>query len=386
MDTKKLDTGSRDAISWLPDEVLSKILSLIPTKQAASTSVLAKKWRTIFRLVDNLDFDDSVLLQPEEGKQERDEIRESFRNFVDRTLALQCASPLKKFSLKYHIHDDDNEWAHVVRWLSNTLDRGVFEVNLSIRTCFNALLPSEFFTSKTLVKLRLGTQISLVQIPPDVSLPALKILIFESIWIRPDDLCYVLLPGCPVLEEFFVYHDGFEGWPYRISSQTIKRLLVQYDDFEIGNTSVMSIDAPNLLFLDYSHYAMSEYPHIHLESLVEARLDIQYTKTIDRPDITGLIIGISNVETLRLSPDSVHVIHRCVRRRLLLPVFKNLVTLSFGSKNRQGWKLLPKLIEQSPKLEILIIQVYIISKTHELLYLKRDRDRDLVVDPLHASS
>ncbi|KAG7561482.1 F-box domain [Arabidopsis thaliana x Arabidopsis arenosa] len=338
MDTKKLCTGSKDAISWLPHEVLGDILSLVPTKLAASTSLLSKKWRNVFALVHNLHFDDSVLLQPEDGKQEWDEIRESFRNFVDRTLALQCASPLKKFSLKYHIHihNDENEWAHVVRWLSNALDRGVFEVNLSIKTCFNALLPSEFFTSKTLVKLRLGTQISLVQIPPDVSLPALKILIFESIWIRPDNLCYVLLPGCPVLEEFFVYHDGFEGWPYRISSQTIKRLLVQYDDFEIGNTSFMSIDAPNLLFLDYSHYALSEYQQVNLASLVEARLDIQYTKIINRPDITGLIIGISNVETLRLSPESVHVIRLC--------------------KNKRGWKLLPHLIEQSPKLETLIIQ------------------------------
>ncbi|KAG7566398.1 hypothetical protein ISN44_As10g029630 [Arabidopsis suecica] len=118
----------------------------------------------------------------------------------------------------------------------------------------------------------------------------------------------------------------------------------------------MSIDAPNLLFVDYSHFAISEYPNIQLEFLVEARLDIQYIKTIKRPDITGLFIGISNVETLRLSPDSVHVIRRCIRRGLLLPVFKNLVSFSFGSKKKRGWQLLPHLIEQSSKLETLIIQ------------------------------
>nr|CAB75443.1 putative protein [Arabidopsis thaliana] len=52
------------------------------------------------------------------------------------------------------------------------------------------------------------------------------------------------------------------------------------------------------------------------------------------------------------------VILRCVRRGLLLPVFNNLVSLSFGSTNKRGWKLLPLLIEQSPKLETLIIQSY----------------------------
>ncbi|XP_019093717.1 PREDICTED: F-box/LRR-repeat protein At3g60040-like [Camelina sativa] len=283
-------------------------------------------------------------------------MRESFRDFVDRTLALQCGSSIKKFSLKCHIHDGDSKLAHVVRWVCNALARGVFQMDLSIKTSFQVLLPPELFTSKTLVKLRLGTQVCFGEIPPNVSLPALKILILESVVIRPDDMCFVLLPGCPVLEELYVYHDGFEGWPYRISSQTIKRLLVQYDEFDIESMSFMSIDAPNLLFLHYSHYALSDYPQVNLASLVEARLDIQCTKTIKRPDLTGLIMGISNVETLHLSPDSVDVISRCVRHGLLLPLFNNLVSLSFGSKNKSGWKLLPYLLEQSPKLETVIIQ------------------------------
>uniref|UniRef100_A0A0D3DCV0 F-box domain-containing protein n=1 Tax=Brassica oleracea var. oleracea TaxID=109376 RepID=A0A0D3DCV0_BRAOL len=41
------DAGLRDLIIWLPEEVLGSILSLLPTKQAASTSVLAKKWRHV---------------------------------------------------------------------------------------------------------------------------------------------------------------------------------------------------------------------------------------------------------------------------------------------------------------------------------------------------
>ncbi|XP_023637070.1 F-box/LRR-repeat protein At1g06630 [Capsella rubella] len=130
----------------------------------------------------------------------------------------------------------------------------------------------------------------------------------------------------------------------------------------------MSLDAPNLLFLDYCHYPMSVYPHVNLASLVEARLDIQYSTNMDDvPDITGLIVGISNVKTLHLSPGSVDLIFRCVKYGLLglkinrkvgllLPVFNNLVSLSFGSKNETDWKLLPYLIEQSPKLESLTIQ------------------------------
>ena len=75
------------------------------------------------------------------------------------------------------------------------------------------------------------------------------------------------------------------------------------------------------------------------------------------------------------------VISRCVEDGLVLPVFKNLVKLYFGSNNKRGWKLLPYLIKQTPKLETLIIQV---SKNtlNEYLYTVTDL---LCVDPIHAS-
>ncbi|CAH8269182.1 unnamed protein product [Arabidopsis lyrata] len=356
MDTKNLDTGSKDAISWLPHEVLGDILSLVPTKLAASTSLLSKKWRNVFALVHNLDFDDSVLLQPEEGKQRRDVIKECFRNFVDRTLALQCASPLKKFSLKCH-YDHDSELAHVVRWVCNALDRGVVELGVSIKprwdpvprsetgvwqlpvniqTHGDVFLPHALFTSKTLVKLTLGTQVAFGKLPPDLSLPALK-----SLFRR--------------LRELFVRHKQYVGLPFCISSRIIEKLSVQYDsdyDLDLG----MSFDAPSLVFLDYSDYALSLYPQVNLKSLVEARLDLRYSNIIKRPDISGLFIGISNIKTMRLSANSADVISRCVKHGLRLPVFNNLVSLTFGSKDKRGWRLLPYLLKQSPKLETLIIQ------------------------------
>uniref|UniRef100_A0A1J3JCP5 Putative F-box protein n=1 Tax=Noccaea caerulescens TaxID=107243 RepID=A0A1J3JCP5_NOCCA len=64
---KKKKTCCGDSISRLPDEVLGQILSLLPTKIAASTSVLSKRWRHLLPLVHNLDFDDSMYFSP--GKQ-----------------------------------------------------------------------------------------------------------------------------------------------------------------------------------------------------------------------------------------------------------------------------------------------------------------------------
>ncbi|KAJ4904978.1 F-box family protein [Raphanus sativus] len=338
---EKEEAGSRDLISWLPEEVLGSILSLLPTKQAATTSVLAKKWRHVFRLVHNLDFNDYDHVLPpeeEEGGRKWDLIRESFRKFVD---ALQCASRIKIFSLKCHFREE-SEMAHVNSWICNAVERGVLEMSLDLWTVCVVVLPCELVTSKTLVKLTLGSHIDLGNIPPGVSLPALKSLFIDTILFSFGDLCNVLLPGCPVLEELSVRHVNYEGISYCISSRSIKKLTVYYN-FETWITEMpgMSFDAPNLVSLDYSDYALEEYPQVNLESLVEARLNIKYSKLIKWPDMSGLINGISNVRALHLTPASTNVISRCVKHGLSLPVFKNLFGLSFWGDNKRCWKLLP---------------------------------------------
>ncbi|KAF2579525.1 hypothetical protein F2Q68_00003625 [Brassica cretica] len=247
--------------------------------------------------------------------------------------------------------------AYVSSWVSDAVEHGVLEVDVSVKPRLGMLfMPCELFTSKTLVKLTLGTQVQ-CDIPSYVSLPSLKILIIETIFFESKDLSDVLIAGCPVLEELFVRHEEMEAHPYYISSRTIEKLSVQYRGCDVYYESGLSFDAPSLVSFDYSDHALYEYTPVNFGSLVEARVDIRYNRKIVKPDISGLMIGISNIETLHLSPASADTISRCVSRHgLLLPMFNNLVSLSFGSNNQRGWKLLPYLLKKSPKLETLIIQ------------------------------
>ncbi|KAL9830922.1 putative leucine-rich repeat domain superfamily, F-box-like domain superfamily [Arabidopsis thaliana] len=84
------------SIDCLPDELLVGIVSFILTNEAASTSILSKRWRTLFAFSPNLDCNDSIFCHPEKNK------RKSFRYFLYKTLAnLEGYSRIKKLSLKF---------------------------------------------------------------------------------------------------------------------------------------------------------------------------------------------------------------------------------------------------------------------------------------------
>ncbi|XP_015873365.1 F-box/LRR-repeat protein At3g26922 isoform X2 [Ziziphus jujuba] len=51
------DEYNRDRISELPEEILGRIVCGLPLKEAAATSILSKRWRWIWTLNKNLDFD-----------------------------------------------------------------------------------------------------------------------------------------------------------------------------------------------------------------------------------------------------------------------------------------------------------------------------------------
>ncbi|XP_019093202.1 PREDICTED: F-box/LRR-repeat protein At3g60040-like [Camelina sativa] len=103
-----------------------------------------------------------------------------------------------------------------------------------------------------------------------------------------------------------VRHKEFTGMPEPISSPTLKRLSVYYDSpIDVYDATSMSFDLQNLVYLEYSDCALAEYMQVNLDSLVEAKLDLDEAGNVKRRDVTNLVTGIRNVEILHLSPASV---------------------------------------------------------------------------------
>ena len=90
--------AERKGLSDLPDVVIIKVISSLPTKDAIRTSILSKRWEYLWTSIPSLEFiaDDSD--------------RSLFVNIVDRALFLRGPSDIEKFHLNIL------SWIAVLLW------------------------------------------------------------------------------------------------------------------------------------------------------------------------------------------------------------------------------------------------------------------------------
>ncbi|EOA23612.1 hypothetical protein CARUB_v10016812mg [Capsella rubella] len=400
-----------DRVSNLPDEIRCHILSFLPTKHTAVTSVLSKSWRNLWKLIPNLDIDDSEFLHPEDGKGERKDIRESFVSFVDSVLATQGDSPIDKFSLKCitGVHPDS-----VNRWICNVLQRGVSDLNLFTDFTYEDTeeddyrLPLEMFVSKTLVKLKLRSEhcVNWWYWEMGASLSMLKSLYIDSELIFCGEM-ESFLPSFPALEELRMANMEWSELDETMSSASLKKLSIHgtgCEEFE--NPKTISFHTPNLLYLNYSDLVAEDYPVVNMGKLVEARINLivkneDQIKRVREPDydlleddegdvvlqfvnVVKLIKGIQNIQELYLTSDTLELLTLCCES---MPVFNNLKILGLKSDEGRGWQAVPALLRNCPHLECLFIEGllhYVTDKCRDACdcISREDKGRSLISCPV----
>jgi hypothetical protein len=239
-----------DQISNLPVDVLSSIVSLLPTKDGARTQSLSTRWRHLFRTAPlNLD----VKLRRE------DEPAPS--SLVSRLLA-DHQGPCRRLSLTWYGYNSGIVSPLLTGWLESPALDSLSELDLSQNRNENGpymLPPSVLRFSPTLRILSIKcTGYYMIRLPSmatvagDVHFAHLKQLTFKGVITSEGDL-HGVLAGCPVLESLVLSAlDGVYG--VRINSSTLRRLAVSSSygyELEKLLQQVIVEDAPNLekLFL-----------------------------------------------------------------------------------------------------------------------------------------
>ncbi|KAJ0449001.1 putative F-box domain, FBD domain, leucine-rich repeat domain superfamily [Helianthus annuus] len=331
-----------DMLSRLPEEIVSHILSLMPTKHAVRTSILSKRWRYSWMFVTNLYFTENI--RHSHGL-------DSFSEFVDQVLKF-CKSPQLNL---FRMHLVTLCWLQrpsVSKWIDKAIRLNVHELDIQV----NVLeLPLSFFTCKTLTKLRLDHIAYDHDVWESVHLPCLKTLDI-AIYTNPLVNAFKLVRGCPILESLSLEVQCCKDEEdYLFDVPTLKRLkLTLYCSQSFNNKVVLIV--PNLEYLFVGGNLCSLFVMEDVSSLVEAT--VSFTNLSIGYLWVELLNGLYRVKSLSAQADGFPYLGNTFCSPL--PTFPNMKHLELKGFCQSG--LISKFLESSPELKHLCIE-----KVYELL-------------------
>ncbi|XP_024008507.1 F-box/FBD/LRR-repeat protein At3g51530 [Eutrema salsugineum] len=326
---KKHGVVSEDRISELPEQLILQILSLLPTKLVIATSVLSKRWRSVWKMVPILQFESNSNI-PE------------FSENVCKTLLSHKAPVLEKLHLKVKRCED----VYIGIWAGIAITRHVRELVLDLDLISGkpVRFPSSLYCFDTLETLKLKNSV-ILDVPCLVSMKSLKTLHLHSVVYQNDETVRNLFSSCPNLEHL-VLHRGFN---YNvlvkivIEAPSLKTLLLN-DDYRCGRVDGgYVINAPSLEYLSIERLKGYEFCFIENASeLVEA--NIEDVSHIANQVIMGSLKSAKRL-SLDLSPLQITYPARTI--------FYQLVCLEMCTHKVEWWNLLTLMLDSSPKLQVL---------------------------------
>lgn len=263
-----------DRISHLPEELLLKILSLLPLKDVVVTMVLSKRWQFLWMLVPRLEYDHDMY---QDGEDKR------FSRFVYSSLLLHEAPVLE--SLRFKL-DWKSSAIDIGVWVRTAVKRCVRELDIEIHSpsvVNPVILPWSLYNAgcRMLVTLKLSNTILVDASSSPASFPCLKNLSLVDMKYPSEEFVNEFLSSCPVLEDLVVEQcrdDNVTVLAVKIPS--LKKLsLCKSTDVDEDKGSGFVIEAPLLEsfdILDHSYCGGFCYMMENMPEIVYANVDINY--------------------------------------------------------------------------------------------------------------
>ncbi|KAG7603112.1 putative F-box/FBD/LRR-repeat protein [Arabidopsis thaliana] len=363
MSTKRGVT-SQDSISLLPDDLLCRILSNLPTKVAVRTSVLSKRWKRFSLSVPLLEFNVSEF----HGYYEFARVVHGFLDTSRET----CIHKLKlAFEKKQH------DRSYLTQWIHNAVKRKVQHLDIGRWSYLGQeLIPHSLYTCETLVSLRLHN----VSLPDfdHVSLPRLKTMhLIDNIYPN-DALLENLISSCPVLEDLNVSRDVENIVKVlRVRSLSLKSLILaldgdRYGDIEDDSWEVV-IDAPRLSYLSLRDDQSKSFVLSSVTSPAKVDIDVTFDVVrsvlknflLTRSVVRNFFTRLSSVRDMTMSGTTLKVLSRYMRHEPL-PQFPNMIQFYAVFCNSDLEKL-PNFLESCPNLKSLVLELEEFKKNDLLI-------------------
>ncbi|KAL0836231.1 hypothetical protein Bca101_088120 [Brassica carinata] len=302
-----------DMIDQLPEALILKILSSLPTKTVLSTSSSSKEWQSRWKSVPKFEF----------NSEDYESEHQTFPEVVSKSFFSSEAAVLDCFHLT--CGSDQVDPVDVVHWIDTAFARQLRTLVLDfISDDDEYLFTSRLCNCDTLETLKLGSMI-IVDVSSPGSMKSLKTL-HTYAWYQNDESILNLLSSCRILEELVVGRSAEHTVSFfTIEVPSLKRLVI-YDDNSCTEFFGYTIVAPSLKYLKIEELRCPQFS-LNAPDLVEA-------------NIAGVSSGIN--ESLA-----------SVRRLFLDLSPSELVYLQIYTHEPDWYDLLTWMLERSPKLQVL---------------------------------
>ncbi|CAH2064290.1 unnamed protein product [Thlaspi arvense] len=323
---RKQGVVNEDMISKLSEALLLQILSCLPIKVFIATSVLSKRWRTLWKLVPKLEFESTN--------------HQKFSENVGRFLLSHKAPVLESLHLKF-FHNcraiDIGLWAGIA--FARNLREFVLDHRLEAKIKF----PSSLFSfNNTLVTLKLKNSV-LVDVQSPVCMKSLRTLHLHCVDFGNNASFRNIISGCPNLENLVMCRDYPKNdLTFFIVAPSLKRLSIK-DYTGVVKSGGYTINAPSLQYLRIRGISHSERCFIeNAPELVEANISNVSPVINER-----FLISLKSAKRLLLDLSPLEVMFPTGA------IFYRLVYLEMYTHKLEWWNLLALMLDSSPKLQAL---------------------------------
>lgn len=249
---------SIDMLSWLPDSLLSTIVSSLTFKEAVRTSILSKNWVNICKSTTNIEFNELFFVKYDNSLDIIDAQRRAFSDFTKKWIQNCDQSVIEKFSLSLTLPDIYVQL--IDRCLTFALSKGV--KHLEIDFTYPTWMEDNFYYDIYVAMVELPRYVYAYSGIESLKLYSCNFIASEVVnfhSLKEISLGYMrlrlfaikaLLTNCKKLESLSFYKcwNSDDDFDLKEEYLGLKKLVINRCHFKFN---ILRINAPNLKVFNY---------------------------------------------------------------------------------------------------------------------------------------